>query len=60
MVREERPGYGSACLAGIDYLQQHDPPAILVFLDGDYSDHPEELPEVIAPLVAGKTDLVIG
>jgi glycosyltransferase involved in cell wall biosynthesis len=60
VVREERPGYGSACLAGIDYLRQHDPPAILVFLDGDYSDHPEELPEVIAPLVAGKTDLVIG
>lgn len=53
-------GYGSACLAGLDYLRRHDPPDVVVFLDADYSDHPEELPRVVAPIVAGDADLVIG
>ena len=60
VVREERPGYGSACLAGLAWLRGHQPPSILVFLDADYSDHPEELPDVIAPIVDGQADLVIG
>ncbi len=60
VVHEKRAGYGSACLAGLDHLRCNDPPEIVVFLDGDYSDHPEELPRVVAPLVAGESDLVIG
>ncbi|MEM6457349.1 MAG: glycosyltransferase family 2 protein [Acidobacteriota bacterium] len=53
-------GYGSACLAGLAYLRANDPPDIVVFLDADYSDHPEELPQVIAPIVRGEADAVIG
>ena len=47
-------GYGSACLAGLEYLRRNEPPEIVVFLDADYSDHPEELPRVIAPILAGE------
>lgn len=57
--REERPGYGSACLCGIHFLAE-DPPDVLVFLDADYSDHPEELPRLVRPIAAGEADLVIG
>lgn len=60
VVPAPRQGYGSACLTGVEYLRGHDPPDILVFLDADYSDHPEELPQVIAPIVAGRADAVIG
>ncbi len=58
VVREPRRGYGSACLAGIAALAQT-PPEIVVFLDGDYSDHPEELPLLLEALDRG-ADLVIG
>jgi glycosyltransferase involved in cell wall biosynthesis len=58
VVREERRGYGSACLAGVAALAA-DPPEAIVFLDGDYSDHPEELPRLLEALDAG-ADLVIG
>ena len=54
------PGYGSACLAGLDYVRHNSPPDIVVFLDADYSDHPDELPRVIAPILEGRADLVIG
>lgn len=53
-------GYGSACLAALDYLRQHDPPAIVVFVDADFSDHPEELGRLVEPIVTGAADLVIG
>ena len=53
-------GYGSACLVGLDYLRRHDPPEIVVFIDADYSDHPEELTRVIAPILENRADLVIG
>jgi len=59
VVAAPRRGYGSACLAGLDELRL-DPPDICVFLDGDYSDHPEQLSEVIAPIVEGRAELVIG
>lgn len=59
VLYESRRGYGWACLAGIEYLKTQSPD-ILVFLDGDYSDHPEELPAVVHPLVTGGYDLVIG
>jgi glycosyltransferase involved in cell wall biosynthesis len=58
LVREERRGYGSACLAGIAALEAA-PPDVVVFLDGDYSDHPEELPRLLDAIAAG-ADLVIG
>jgi glycosyltransferase involved in cell wall biosynthesis len=57
VVREARRGYGSACLAGIGAA---DRPEILVFLDGDYSDHPEEMPLLLDPILRGEADLVIG
>lgn len=63
VVPEPRPGYGSACLAGLAYYAAQpagQTPEILVFLDGDHSDYPEQLPELLAPLLAGQADLVIG
>ena len=59
VLHEPRRGYGAACLAGIAYLEQK-APDIVVFLDGDYSDCPEELPMVVRPIVSGAYDLVIG
>jgi len=58
LVREERRGYGSACLAGIAALEAS-PPEVVVFLDGDFSDHPEELPRLTGAIAAG-ADLAIG
>jgi len=61
VIAEPRRGYGGACLAGIDYLaRKASPPEIVVFLDADYSDHPEELPVVVEPIVEHAADLVIG
>jgi len=60
VVPAPHPGYGSACLAGLDWLRGNDPPDLVAFLDADYSDHPDELSRVVAPLVAGTADLVIG
>ncbi|MEE8138327.1 MAG: glycosyltransferase family 2 protein [Thermoanaerobaculia bacterium] len=60
VVLERRAGYGSACLRALDYLRENDPPDIVVFLDADYSDHPEELPRLIAPILRDRADLVIG
>jgi glycosyltransferase involved in cell wall biosynthesis len=60
VVDAPRPGYGSACLAGLAFLRAHDPPDAVVFLDADYSDHPDELPRVVAPLLADAAELVIG
>ena len=60
VVPELRPGYGSACLAGLTYLRDHNPPDIVVFLDADFSDHPEELPDLVSPIVEEGVDLVIG
>lgn len=53
-------GYGSACLAGLDHLRWTGPPKIVVFLDADYSDHPEEMPRLVEPIALGEADLVIG
>ncbi len=60
VVAAARRGYGSACLAGLAYLRDNDPPDVVVFIDADYSDHPEELPQVVAPILAGTADVVIG
>lgn len=54
-------GYGRACLTGIAYLNNLETkPDILVFLDGDYSDHPEELEYLVAPIINGEYDFVVG
>ncbi|MCU0419360.1 MAG: glycosyltransferase family 2 protein [Cyclobacteriaceae bacterium] len=61
VLREPVPGYGRACLKGIDYLRQSaTPPDIVVFLDADHSDYPEELPRLVQPIIEGTADLVIG
>jgi glycosyltransferase involved in cell wall biosynthesis len=57
VVAEQRRGYGSACLAGVRAAAQTD---ILVFLDGDGSDVPEDLPHVLGPIQRGEADLVLG
>lgn len=59
VVSEERRGYGWACLRGMAYARTQDPD-ILVFLDGDYSDYPEEMPSLVDPVLKGRADLVIG
>ncbi len=58
VINELRRGYGAACWAGVSALRPDT--EIAVFLDGDGSQHPEELPQVIAPLVADPADLVLG
>ena len=60
VVREERPGYGSACLRALRFLRENGPPDVVVFLDGDFSDHPEELPDLLRPILAGEAEMVIG
>jgi glycosyltransferase involved in cell wall biosynthesis len=58
LIHETRRGYGSACLAGLAALEASRPD-VVVFLDGDYSDHPDEMPALLAAIAAG-ADLVIG
>ena len=61
VLKEETKGYGRACLKGIDYVSQQEvKPNIIVFIDADYSDYPEELPNLIAPILNDGFDLVIG
>ena len=61
VLKEERKGYGYACLAGMDYIARQDiKPEIVVFLDGDYSDYPEELTKIVEPILKNNIDLVIG
>ncbi|WP_412986617.1 glycosyltransferase family 2 protein [Pontimicrobium sp. IMCC45349] len=61
VLSETRKGYGYACLKGMDYVaQQKLQPDIIVFLDGDYSDYPEELTKIVAPIVKDNLDFVIG
>jgi glycosyltransferase involved in cell wall biosynthesis len=57
VVYEPRRGYGYACAAGVAAAQDAD---VLVFMDGDYSFLPSELPTVLAPILAGEADLVLG
>jgi len=61
VLTEHRKGYGYACLKGIDYLVTKEKETdIVVFLDGDYSDYPEELTKLLQPILTNKIDLVIG
>jgi len=57
VVSVPEPGYGRACLAAIDAAGDHD---ILVFMDGDASDNPDDLPALLTPILSGDADMVIG
>ena len=61
VVDEYQKGYGFACLKGIEYLTKKDKtPDIVVFLDGDYSDHPEEMTKLVDPILNDDYDFVVG
>lgn len=62
VVHEPERGYGAACLRGLAELaaRPQGPPDIVVFLDADYSDHPEEMPALVRPITAGQADMVLG
>lgn len=61
VLLENKKGYGYACLAGINYLkQQTTQPDIVVFLDGDYSDYPQQMVDLVKEIVEKDIDLVIG
>ena len=61
VLNEPQKGYGYACLKGIKYLENQEiKPEIVVFLDGDFSDYPEELIKLVAPIIDNDIDFVIG
>ena len=61
VLKEYRRGYGYACLKGMEYISElPSKPDIIVFLDGDYSDYPEQLLEIIKPIIEDKIDFVVG
>ena len=60
VVCEPRPGYGQACMAGIERLRQESPPEVLIFLDADDFAAPKQLDSLLDPIRQGKADLVIG
>src|SRR6266446_6245693 len=57
VLHEPRRGYGRACLTGLANTQN---PDVVVFLDGDYSDRPAELPILLAPIIEGRADITLG
>lgn len=63
VLKEPQKGYGYACLKGMEYvarLDHNQQPNIIVFLDGDYSDYPEQLTELVEPIIKNNIDFVIG
>lgn len=61
VVFESQKGYGKACLTAMDWIKKQEiQPDIVVFLDGDYSDYPEEMKDLVQPILDGKADMVIG
>jgi len=62
VVHEPERGYGAACLAALARIAADagGPADIVVFVDGDYSDHPEDMADLVDPIIAGKADLVLG
>lgn len=61
VLNEDRKGYGWACLKGLEYVaEMNEKPSIIVFMDGDYSDYPAQLIDVIRPIIENDIDLVIG
>jgi len=61
VLKETNKGYGYACLKGMQHISnQTEKPDIIVFLDGDYSDYPEELTKIVSPIIDKNIDFVIG
>ena len=61
VLQENNRGYGYACLKGMNYISdKEEKPDIIVFLDGDYSDYPEELEKLVTPIIKDDVDFVIG
>ncbi|MBC5772917.1 glycosyltransferase family 2 protein [Pontibacter sp. KCTC 32443] len=63
VLLEPKPGYGHACLKGIAYVAAKPVdtrPDIIVFLDGDFSDYPHEMPLLLEPILSGAVEMVIG
>src|SRR5690606_3921080 len=61
VVDELNQGYGAACLKGLSYLHSlAEKPDIVVFVDADYSDYPQEMYQLVDPILDGKVELVIG
>ncbi|HUY31981.1 MAG TPA: glycosyltransferase family 2 protein [Pirellulales bacterium] len=65
VVKEPHRGYGAACLRGMAVLERalgggESPPTVVVFLDADYSDHPDWLPRLVEPILDGRADFVLG
>ena len=63
VLLQPKKGYGSACLKGMEHIKNRaieDQPDIVVFLDADYSDHPEEIIDLVEPIINRDMDLVIG
>ncbi|MBW8242167.1 glycosyltransferase family 2 protein [Muricauda oceani] len=61
VISENRKGYGFACLKGLNYISERSKtPDIIVFIDGDYSDYPEELDKIVAPILENDIDFVVG
>ena len=57
VLKEPRRGYGRACLTGLANAKS---PDVVVFLDGDYSDRPSEMPILLAPIIEGRADITLG
>lgn len=65
VVQERQRGYGKACLRGMSYIEYQitegrPAPEIVVFLDGDYSDHPDQLPDLVNPILSDEYEFVLG
>lgn len=65
VVQETERGYGAACLKGLSAIHESvvagaSPPSVVVFVDGDYSDHPDLLPILVEPILSDKSDFVLG
>ncbi len=61
VVNENRRGYGSACLRGLEFIKEANwQPNIVFFIDADYSDYPQDLPDILNPILDNHADMVIG
>ena len=58
VVAAPRQGYGAACLAALAEVRKN-PPAAVAFIDADFSDHPEQLPQLVEPILSGEADFVL-
>ena len=59
VIDQPQRGYGAACLRGLEYARAKQPD-IVVFLDGDYSDHPDEMTRLVEPIARDEADFVVG